>query len=110
MFYFALLTGKLLFLFSYQFEAAAAAFVFLNPIVIGLADQLIAGNDGGITNVVATLVTAITNPLSPIKLVPVIGPILNVITPFLNLIKNCNNAQLATLTLPIALPTALPIL
>ncbi|KAG0047824.1 hypothetical protein BGZ83_007201, partial [Gryganskiella cystojenkinii] len=78
-------------------------FIATQPIVDRIAAQLIAGNDGGITDMLTFLVDTLAGPL---KALPVLGPIFDILTPILNLIKDCDKNQASSKTIgPTVVPT-----
>ncbi|KAF9941336.1 hypothetical protein BGZ70_006244, partial [Mortierella alpina] len=74
-----------------KFPPAAVALALLQPTIDSIADGLIAGNDMGLTDLLKFIVDSTTGPVGSLLPVP-LKAILDVITPILNIIKNCPTA------------------
>ncbi|KAF9272796.1 hypothetical protein BGZ68_002083 [Mortierella alpina] len=74
-----------------KFPPAAVALALLQPTIDSIADGLIAGNDMGLTDLLKFIVDSTTGPVGSLLPAP-LKAILDVITPILNIIKNCPTA------------------
>ncbi|KAG0296285.1 hypothetical protein BGZ96_009825 [Linnemannia gamsii] len=88
-----------------QFPPSVLAFALLQPTIDKIADELIAGNDGGLTEFIQFITDQITGALGSALPAP-IKAILEVVKPIIGIIKNCNNKATSSVTGATATATA----